>query len=42
MAGISNMFNIMKRQVYKRSSKIELVLVGTLLSEITFNFHDTF
>ena len=27
MAGISNMLNIMKRQVYKKTSKIKLVLV---------------
>ena len=27
MAGISNMFNIMKRQVYKKTSKVKLVLV---------------
>ena len=26
MAGISNMFNIMKRQVYKKTSKVKLVL----------------
>ena len=30
MAGISNMFNIMERQVYKRTSKIELVLMSDL------------
>ena len=32
MAGISNMFNIMKRQVYKKTSKVKLVLVKTFVA----------
>ena len=33
MAGISNMLNIMKRQVYKKTSKIKLVLMARNLSK---------
>ena len=34
MEGISNKVNIMKRQVYKRTSKIELVLITIIISQI--------